>query len=398
VQEIDINKYVTFGKEDAWISYQLDRCKILTDDTTSAPAYCYAEHGVFCIFIAKDYIVKGGKVLVELLKHELAHGYFGHLRYMKGREKHKQLLNVLFDCSIHVNAADATTLSTLGDICTYDSVKLPILPPLVLYEKLKKEMDNKTLDMFLDNNLSDVLWKQKAISELENQVIHRTMDEGIREAERDGHVAPDSYGSGPGTGSNLGTDIDVLKEATPDWIHQLKKFLLNSIAKHKSPSWHREARNLTHPDILKRGYAPSTSKGRCLFAIDCSWSMNPRYVSQAVSVLLHCTEHEDIEGSAVFFDSKVSKRVSLRNKAEIITLAQERGGGTSLQPVIDYARPDDLVVFYTDGWFDRCDSSRLQRPPICVITPNGTTSTVERSMPDWKIIQIENETDWTEPV
>lgn len=395
MQEIDVNKYVKFKPEDHWLSYQLDRCKVYTDHAAQAPAYCFAERGVFCIFILKKYLIEGGQVLVELLKHELAHGYFGHLRYMKGKAKDRQVLNILFDCSIHVNAADHTVLQTVGDICTYKSCNLPVLPPQVIYDNLKKDKSFNQ-DMFIENNLSDELWKQKPISDLEHQVIKHSIHQALEDAARDGYGVPMDMGSGIGTDSAEGRDLIMAKDTTPQWIHDIQKYLLDTIPRHKNLSWHREPRNPIGNYILTKGHAPTSSNSKCVFAIDCSYSMEQKYIEQALNAITHATIKEGIEGDAMFFDSNTSERIPIQLTDKILKTAKSRGGGTSLQPVINAVEPNDIVIFYTDGYFNHIDISKMTRPPVFVLTPDHSTYAIPKASP---IIPIsKHEDDWTEPV
>ena len=394
MQEININDYVTFNTEDQWLVYQLDRCKIYTAHDSTAPAYCFAKKGIFCIFIAKKYIQQGGQVLVELLKHELAHGYFGHLRYMKGKAKDRQVLNILFDCSIHVNAADHTVLQTVGDICTYESCNLPVLPPQLIYENLKQDKSFNQ-DMFIETHLHDELWKQKPISDLEHQVIKHSIHEGIEEAQRNGHTTPIDLGAGIGNADDLGRDLILNGKSSPDWLREIQKYLLDSIPRHKNLSWHREPRNPIGNHIITKGYAPTSSNSKCVFAIDCSYSMDQDYIEAALDAITVAASKEGIEGEAMFFDSTTTHRIPIHQTSTILTEARRKGGGTDLQPVIDAVNPEDIVIFYTDGYFNPINVSKMIRPPVFVLVPDHSTYAIPDKSP---IILIEHEDDWTEPV
>lgn len=394
MQEININKYVTFKPQDQWLTYQLDRCKIYTAHESHAPAYCFAKKGIFCIFVAMKYLKEGGQVLVELLKHELAHGYFGHLKYIKGKVKDRQILNILFDCSIHVNAADQTVLQTIGNICTYESCNLPVLPPQLIYENLKQDKSFNQ-DMFIEKHLNDELWKQKSISDLEHQVIKHSIQEAMQDAQRDGHTVPSDLSGGIGNIGELGRDLILNGKSSPNWLREIQRYLLDGIPRHKNLSWHREPRNPIGNYIITKGYAPTSSNSKCVFAIDCSYSMDTQYIESALHAVTNATRNEGIEGDAMFFDSTTTDRIPIYKTTQILDQANSRGGGTDLQPVIDAVNPEDIVIFYTDGYFNPIDVSKMIRPPVFVLVPDHNTSTIPKMSP---IILIENEDDWTEPV
>ena len=390
MEEINIGKYIDFTNDNAWLNYQFDRIEVYTNTSDTQKAYCFSKSGVFCIFISRDYINGEKKVLAEILKHELAHGYFGHLQYIKGKEMHRQLLNILFDCSIHVSAANP---KLLGNVCTYKSCNLPVLPPLVLFEKLKKEVTKE----FIKYHLNDDLWKQKPISELEHQVIKHTIEQGLTEAQENGVEIP-VYGQSAGKdGNSLGRELEYLNnKKSPEWLIQLKKYLIDGIPIKKSLSWHREPKNPIGENILKKGLSLTEPEGKCLFAIDCSYSMEEGPIQSALSALIHCCTKEGITGEAVFFDTKVSKRINIRDKNAILKTARKMGGGTDISPVIREAKPEDLVVCYTDGYFNfHGNVSKFKRKPIFIITPDGTKNEATK----WgRVIKMTHDNDWSEPV
>ncbi len=404
MKKINISNIITdnLTYTDEWLSYVIPRLNFYTDKVSPAPAYCFNEDGKGAVFIQEQYL-KSKQGLIELIKHEVAHLYFGHLMHMKGSNAEKQLKNVLFDCSIHHGAANPVILNeTVGSVCTYESCGLSILPPLVLFDKMKPKL--KQMEMFLKDNLNDVLWKQKAPSKIEQDVLSRSIEQSLIEAEQDGKLLPAGMPKLGGTGhSDEDREYELEKVKSPAWLKELRKQITNSILKDKNLTWRREPRNIIAPDILKKGYGPTKGKGKCLFAVDCSYSMDMSEVQRCISVLVQCTSPEGIEGEVLFFDTQITNRVSLKHEKEILELAGRMGGGTAFKPVFDYANPNDILVFYTDGYANdsskQWDVNKLQHKPIFVLC-EPYISDYYKDMLDQvgTTILIDKEDDWSEPI
>ena len=88
-EEIDLINLINYTQDTKWLKYILP--KVNTYSCNEQVAFCSARDGTFEITIHDNWIKQGDTVLVELIKHELAHGYFGHLKYMKGNEYHRKL-------------------------------------------------------------------------------------------------------------------------------------------------------------------------------------------------------------------------------------------------------------------------------------------------------------------
>ena len=79
------------------------------------------------------------------------------------------------------------------------------------------------------------------------------------------------------------------------------------------------------------------------------------------------------------------------------------GGGTAFKPVFDYANPNDILVFYTDGYANdsskQWDVDKLQHKPIFVLC-EPYISDYYRDMLDQvgTTILIDKEDDWSEPI
>lgn len=407
MKKIDISNIISdsLSSSDEWLSYIIPRLDFFTDNLGEpqlAPAYCFQEHGKGCVFIANQYL-KPGKAILEIIKHEVAHLYFGHLKHMKGSNAEKQLKNILFDCSIHHNSADPVVISeTVGDVCTYESCGLKILPPLVLFDKMKPKV--KQMEMFFKENLNDVLWKQKAPSDVEQQVISNAIEQGIDEAIKDGKLVPASMPKLGGTGHHDSErEYTLEKVKSPKWLKKLRKYISDTVTKDKNLTWRREPRNMIASNILKKGYGPTKGRGRCLFAIDCSYSMDMSEIERCISVLIQCTSNEGIEGEVLFFDTSITNRVSLKNTEKVLELASRMGGGTAYKPVFDYARPDDILVFYTDGYPNDGASAwatdKLNHKPIFVLCDSHIHEHYLTLLNKVGItIPIDKEEDWSEPI
>ena len=120
---------------------------------------------------------------------------------------------------------------------------------------------------------------------------------------------------------------------------------------------------------MQRGLATTNGNNRFLFAIDVSGSMNPRIVERGLNNII---QHSGLKGDnheVIFFDTRISSKYKLKDTYNIYKEARRYGGGTDVKALWEYAKPDDHLVIFTDGYI--YDLSRLQPrtiPPIWVLT------------------------------
>lgn len=96
-------------------------------------------------------------------------------------DSERQLFNILADCSIHMHIANPKILDKLGEVCTYKRKGFPVLPPEILFVKLREKIPQ--LKKWIRENINDVLWKQKGIPDVEQEIITHTLEQGIKEAQ-----------------------------------------------------------------------------------------------------------------------------------------------------------------------------------------------------------------------
>ena len=363
---LNIYEYVTFDDENKWLQYQADNITFVTEE--GSKAYCFAIKGKFHICIGQENLKHGNEFLVELIKHELGHGLFKHLEFMNGKEKlNRQLFNILADCSIHTHMASPDILDIAGLVCTYERQNLPMLPPEILYNKLENKVDS--LEQWIEDNLNDNLWEQE-VTPLEQDVISNGITNALNEAEKNGHGIPAQFKSA-GTETGQGVDYEYFSKPVKKdkWLEDLLRKVRNRINTTRQLSWHRESRNIIGGGIMQRGLATTNGNNRFLFAIDVSGSMNPRIVERGLNNII---QHSGLKGDnheVIFFDTRISSKYKLKDTYNIYKEACRYGGGTDVKALWEYAKPDDHLVIFTDGYI--YDLSRLQPrtiPPIWVLT------------------------------
>ena len=387
---INIHEFVSFDN-DKWLMYQVPDINFHTDTKTTNSAYCYAEHGRLNIFISSDWLHKPNDFKIELIKHELAHGMFGHIGFMKGKTvAQRKLFNIVADCSIHVNTANPQILEEhAGKPCTYESCNLRVLPPEFLYHKLWEAAQEK-MDKFnkwVEENLNDSFWKIKPNkdADLDSQIIKDSISSNIRKAQAEGVHIPGNTLQSAGTNSGV-TDVDydyLFKKpiAKPKWLQKFLQVIHNYNNSERVSSYRREPHNPIHPSIIQKGRAYSNSKSRFLFAIDCSGSMDRKEIDIIVRVISqHLTKGRH---KVLLFDTEISTIFDVNQTKEIEEAIRRFYGGTTIKPVFDYASPEDHVVVYTDGGLYDIKSSlemtkKFHNKPVFLLTTDWNKRIIEK--------------------
>jgi len=369
---INIHDYVTLEGDDEWLLYQADKIDFSSDDTSEKTAYCFSVKGKFNIFLSKDILThESNEFKVEIIKHELGHGMFGHLMYNKGKtEQQRKLLNILFDCSIHQNLADLSIIEEgLGsEGCSYEKCNLPTLPPLLMYQKLNKKL--KQLSDWIDKHLNDKLWEQE-IPEEEQVIISSSIEAGIQEAEEAGCKPPHTFNAGSSSLRLEEIEMEMLLDTKnpDDWLDKLLRIVRNFGSPSRQLSYRREPRNPIDNTILQKGLATEMGKSKLVFAVDCSGSMDNKVVDKALGTILSLGK-EYANHEVLLFDTKVSARYTLKDAEKIMQSLRSYWGGTDVTPVIEYCNPNVQLVIFTDGGLVTFDLplSKFNKKPIWILT------------------------------
>lgn len=370
--KIDIHDYVTLEDKDEWLVYQVDRIDFTSDNKAKKMAYCFSVKGKFNIFLSKDILEhESNEFKVEVIKHELGHGMFGHLMHNKGKTKdQRKLLNILFDCSIHQNLADLSIIEEgMGtEGCSYEKCNLPVLPPLMLYQKLSPKI--KQLKDWINNHLVDSLWEQE-ISQEEQVIISSSIEAGIQQAEVNGCKPPHTFSAGSSTITEDELEMEMLLDTgNPDaWLDILLRIVRNFGNPTRQLSYRREPRNPIDDTILQKGLATNPDKPKLVFAVDCSGSMNKTVVDKALGTILSLgIKHQEHE--VILFDTKISNKFQLKDKDKIMQGLRRYWGGTDVIPVLEYCNPSDQLVIFTDGGLVTFELplSKFYNKPMWVLT------------------------------
>ena len=395
MRNVNLSKLINYNiqEKDKWILYQLENINCWTDSTKKQTAYCYSKDGNLNIFISHDIIREGKQLLTETIKHEIYHAYYGHLNGMLHKNKaQRQLLNILYDCSIHQGPVNHSIFTKHNmNPCTYASCDLPILPPHVLYDKMKDNISQS----FILNHLNDNLWEQSPISDVEQSVLQNSIEQALDKAEEEGHALPNGLEGGTSKGKGReGFEMDIVKN--PKWLKELIHTIKNYGQDYKHKSWHREPRQEIGGGIMKRGLTNGKSKTRFLFAIDCSASMSTQDIRICVSAIHSASVREGLQGEALFFDTHVDKKVDIRDTESILKQVELYGGGTEFNCVLQYASPNDILVFWTDGgaWdLHQLNTDKFIHKPTFVLTTDWKQKWYSKL---GKVITVPKEdlTDW----
>ena len=383
MKNFNIHDYVTFKGKDTWLIYMVDKIDFVTSKDKGTQAFCFAKKGKFSIHIGQSILdTKDNELLIQLIQHEIGHGTLGHLNYMSTlkNDLEKQLFNILADCSIHMHIANPKILDRLGLCCTYERQGLPILPPEILFNKLREKIPQ--LKKWIGTNINDLLWQQEGIPDVEQEIITHTLEQGIKEAQEQGHSLP--QGIGAGTEEGQGTDYEFLFEPIKKdaWVDELLRKVRNRLEYTKTTSWRREPHEEIGNGVLKRGYALGGNKNRFLFAIDVSGSMDLEVVKKGLNNILQHTGIHGEQHEVLFFDTRISKTFRVNQVAEILQEANTYGGGTAFSTIFKYAKPEDCLVFFTDGGaydWNECNKykNKMTNKPIFVHTGSWYKENIE---------------------
>ena len=370
--KINIHDYVTFEGKDEWLFYQVDRVNFSSDKETSKSAYCFSVKGKFNIFFF-FFLLKheSNEFKIEVIKHELGHGMFGHLLHNKGKtEQQRKLLNILFDCSIHQNLADLSIIEAglEGEGCSYEKCKLPILPPLLMFHKLNQKL--KQLDDWVGTHLNDKLWEQE-VSEEEQVIISNSIEAGLNEAEENGCSPPHTFTAGGTQVSENDIEMDMLLEkiAQDEWLTTLLRIVRNFGSPTRRLSYKREPRNPIDESILQKGLDTEMAKSKLIFAVDCSGSMDKKVVEKALRNIVSLGTEQGYH-EVLLFDTKISHKFQLHETDKILACLGSYWGGTDVTPVLEYAKSSDQLIIFTDGGLVTFDMelTKFNKKPIWVLT------------------------------
>lgn len=361
----NINQHVTLEGDDKWLLYQVDKINFYTDEDRTETAYCFSDKGKFSIFISKDLLAKDNAFKVELIKHELAHGMFQHLSFNVGKtELERKLFNILADCSIHVSCADGIMLQGV----TYENMKLPVLPPELLFNKLKPKINQ--MQDWIEDNLPDteLLWDNEA-EKVESQIISQAIQTGLEEAQAEGCTPSKEFTT---VGGSEQTDFEqdhefmMMEYKKPDWLSQVLRIVKDFSNPSRERTYRREHRNPVDDSILTKGYGNIPDSPDLVFAIDCSGSMSPYVVDRAISQLVQFVP----DSRVILFDTKVTDVFKLHQKAQIMNAIKSYWGGTDIRPVLDIVNKRDKLIIFTDGGFNTFRFDTEGRSLVYVLTDN----------------------------
>lgn len=135
--------------------------------------------------------------------------------------------------------------------------------------------------------------------------------------------------------------------------------------------------------VYSRGGMLWGNKNRFLFAVDVSGSMDLEVVKKGLNNILQHTGIHGEQHEVLFFDTRISKTFRVNQVAEILNEAHNYGGGTSFRPIFEYAKPDDCLVFFTDGGaYDirgtELYANKMLNKPIFVHTGSWYKDSIEK--------------------
>lgn len=396
---LDITKKVDINKiENKWIAYIIPHVEFETTKGTHATAL-EKDGDKIKVYLNEVVWDKGTpEQLAEAIKHELGHIMFGHCAHMSTLQdnKDKMLWNLCGDCSVHYNVADPNIIteglklwdSNTKGVYTYNVFDIPVIPPKILFNILKKKMQNQ--QQVEQSGLGKCEFGMGDGDVMDWLIVGHELGQALDKARGDGVVVPASLrerhaGIEPGSGRV----VTVSTVSTKEWIQKLISMLAKDIPFGRTPSYRREPHNEVGRSLLRRGNATTYTECSILAAIDCSGSINQDDLGKVIKAIMDLTIQYKIQGSVVVFDTTVSKRIPIKDFKSIQQVATTKGGGTKFQPVLDIVNPNETVVFFTDTYlFENSLRDKGLKTPICVTqTPKDS---IPQPVKKWRIL-ITNE-------
>jgi len=323
-------------------------------------------------------------VLVESIKHEVGHILYGHCAFMCTLQdnQEKLLWNYCSDCGVHFNCADPKLVAEglklwlknpTADVYTYENMGVPVLPPKILFEYLKKQQGDR-----LHEDYKSCQIEANKGEGLDWQILGYELGFALDQAIADGVVVPRELIRQAGSESGSGrASFTISTVSTKLWIRRLLTMLYTNIPFGRCNSYRKDPHNEVGGGVLRRGYATTYDKIEVVVAIDASGSIQQEDLSKALKAIYDLTTQYKIEGYAVVFDTTVSPKIPLKNLEGIKGEAVKRGGGTKFQPVFDVVKTRDILIMFTDTHLfeSTVNHTHLSKPPILV------TETIQSNIP-----------------
>ena len=186
-----------------------------------------------------------------------------------------------------------------------------------------------------------------------------------------------------------------------DWEKKLRFYLVKTFERAMKYNYHRNARNNLTQFFIPASMKLKKPKPKFLFAIDTSLSVTDKQLA-----LFKGEIHRIINaGGVVDFiacHDRITFKVENATKKDVSNFAINETGGTSFDPVFDFAKKNkkkyDIVVYLTDGFgrFNYLEYPEFKKNTLWLINCGGTKAQaksgvvyVENSFPNYgKIIPI----------
>jgi len=205
-------------------------------------------------------------------------------------------------------------------------------------KEFKKSVENgesNTIDVHLEDEIPKEL-KEQILKDIENKTKAR------------GNMS-----------SNMESFLEEIKKSKKDYLSEIKNSISQIKGNHKYKTYSRPNR------YGLSGVKGNKKRGNELVCIlDTSGSMFG-YFERALSAIFQ----NDVEVNLVQIDTEVKVSEKIKNKHQLQKLRIRGGGGTELQPAIDFVanKYKQNVVILTDGYTDTLNCDRI-KGDVLIIT------------------------------
>jgi predicted metal-dependent peptidase len=353
-------------KKTRFFSSLLAQMKIkITEGNSGVPTAATDGISVFYSTKFMSMLDRNGLIFVTL--HELAHVMFEHLIIGRNSTLDRKLLNIAGDHMINLwlikNGFDMP-LDEDGEYLGLADPRFSGMSTMQIYRILEQEMkDGKKPEGYDDFEIDCLDPTDGTPDEAKAAEVRARITNKVIRAATEAQMT-DSWGSVP---AEIRQAIEKLNNRKLPWNKLLRKHL-TSYAK-DDYNFNRFSRRYLHQSI----YLPSLHNpavGGVLFAADVSGSMYGKPVNKVLTEIETFWKTVKPEWLHVMsFDVKVHLNQRFTKGQSLPKLEIVGGGGTNVEPILDYCRKHSprVAIIMTDGDFAKPDMSGVKTDVIWVI-------------------------------
>lgn len=368
--------------------------EIIYDDKLPVSAGTGLVQGRLTLMLGNLFLRSSAEIQREILKHECAHFFLGHL----GRQGDRQMRpwNAVCDASIHHTeccdwqaverhfneiepappGSGGHKLITFERLTSPPTPPIPPMPPEFAYELLPKTNVGTGAGDEKDSGDGESCGSF-AYSHDDGSIESKLKAAGARlkiAADDPEFAQQITRNKMAGTNSGGGRAVPDIAPP-PAWIRGTIEYLTHTLLRlQPKRSWMREHRGM--PDVLPGRYRQHAKKARIF--VDASGSIDEATLRVFLGAI--CGTPELQFSDVIVFDSTPSDPIPVGLPNDIVAAVKAKGGGTSIKATGEACRePGIAAVWLTDGYTgDGWPSRHTTHEVWCVTStdvtpPNGVT-------------------------